>query len=79
MRHRQHGMTLAVKVALNSNTTNQPKKVLYATSLSCKNRDVTKLKAILQFRAAFIDDKATMSSIRYFENHVSYFVQNRRK
>ena len=27
----------------------------------------------------FIEDNATMSSIRYFENHVSYFVQNRRK
>ena len=28
---------------------------------------------------AFVKDNATMSSIRYFENHVSYFVQNRRK
>ena len=28
---------------------------------------------------AFVEDNATMSSIRYFENHVSYFVQNRRK
>ena len=28
---------------------------------------------------AFFEDNATMSSIRYFENHVSYFVQNRRK
>ena len=28
---------------------------------------------------AFVEDSATMSSIRYFENHVSYFVQNRRK
>ena len=26
-----------------------------------------------------VEDNATMSSIRYFENHVSYFVQNRRK
>ena len=28
---------------------------------------------------AFVKDNATMSSIRYFENHVSYFVQNRRQ
>ena len=28
---------------------------------------------------AFVEDNATMSSIWYFENHVSYFVQNRRK
>ena len=28
---------------------------------------------------AFVEDNASMSSIRYFENHVSYFVQNRRK
>ena len=28
---------------------------------------------------AFVEDNATMSSLRCFENHVSYFVQNRRK
>ena len=28
---------------------------------------------------AFVEDNATMSSIRYFENHASYYVQNRRK
>ena len=28
---------------------------------------------------AFVEDNATMISIRYFENHVSYFVQDRRK
>ena len=28
---------------------------------------------------AFVEDNATLSSIRYFENHVTYFVQNRRK
>ena len=28
---------------------------------------------------AFVEDNATMSSILYFENHVLYFVQNRRK
>ena len=28
---------------------------------------------------AFVEDNATMSSIRYFENHVSYFVQNQWK
>ena len=28
---------------------------------------------------AFVEDNATMSSIRYFESHVLYFVQNRRK
>ena len=28
---------------------------------------------------AFVEDNATMSSIRYFENHASYLVQNRRK
>ena len=27
----------------------------------------------------FVKDNATMSSVRYFENHVSYLVQNRRK
>ena len=25
---------------------------------------------------AFVEDNATISSIEYFENHVSYFVQN---
>ena len=27
----------------------------------------------------FVDDNATMSSIWYFENHATYFVQNRGK
>ena len=27
----------------------------------------------------FVEDNATMSSIRFSDNHVSYFVQNRRK
>ena len=27
----------------------------------------------------FVEDNATMSSLRYFENHVTYFVQIRRK
>ena len=31
------------------------------------------------FYVAFVEDNATMSSIRYFENNASYFVQNRRK
>ena len=35
-----------------------------------------KLKIIF---VAFVEDNGTISSIRYFENHVSYFVQNRRK
>ena len=25
---------------------------------------------------AFVEDNATMSSIQYFENHVTYFMQN---
>ena len=28
---------------------------------------------------AFVEDNVTMSSIRWFENYASYFVQNRRK
>ena len=28
---------------------------------------------------AFVEDNVTMNSIRYFENHVTYFVQNLRK
>ena len=28
---------------------------------------------------AFVEGNATMSSIQYFDNHVSYFVRNRRK
>ena len=28
---------------------------------------------------AFVEDNATMSSVQYFENHASYFVQDRRK
>ena len=28
---------------------------------------------------AFVEDNATMSSIRYSENRVTYFAQNRRK
>ena len=34
---------------------------------------------VKQYFVAFVEDNATMSSIRYFENHLSYFVQNRRK
>ena len=42
------------------------------------------IKPLLQVKfidvfVAFVEDNATMSSVRYFENHVSYFVQNRRK
>ena len=33
----------------------------------------------LAFFVAYVEDKATMSSIWYFENYVSYFVQNQRK
>ena len=36
-------------------------------------------KGFLIIFVAFVKDNATMSSIWYFENHVSYFVQNRRK
>ena len=28
---------------------------------------------------AFVEDNATMSSIKYFENHALHFVQNQRK
>ena len=28
---------------------------------------------------AFVEDNATMSSIQYFENHASYFVQDQKK
>ena len=41
---------------------------------SSKSHSVTALVFV-----AFVEDNATMSSIRYFENHASYFVQNRRK
>ena len=34
---------------------------------------------ITRLFVAFVEDNGTMSSKRYFENHVSYFVQNRRK
>ena len=34
---------------------------------------------MLSIFVTFVEDNATMSSIRYFENHVLYFVQNRRK
>ena len=37
------------------------------------------INARIQSFVAIVEDNATMSSIRYFENHVSYFVQNRRK
>ena len=31
------------------------------------------------FMVAFVEDSATMSSVRYFEIHISYFVQYQRK
>ena len=34
---------------------------------------------ILRYIVAFVEDNANMSSMWYFENHVSYFVQNRTK
>ena len=34
---------------------------------------------LLSVFVAFVKDDATMSSKRNFENHVSYFVQKRRK
>ena len=38
------------------------------------------IDALIQFVfVAFVEDHATTSSVRYFENHASYFVQNRRK
>ena len=36
-------------------------------------------KKIILFIVAFVEDNATMSLAPYFENHVSYFVQNWRK
>ena len=37
---------------------------------------VAKSRQLFTVFVAFVEDNATMSSIRYFENHVSYFVQN---
>ena len=33
----------------------------------------------LWYSGGIVEDNATMSSIPYFENHLSYLVQNRRK
>ena len=40
--------------------------------------EIVTSKQFLLF-VAFVEDNATMSSIWYFENRVSYFVQNQRK
>ena len=40
--------------------------------------DLIKFSSVAVF-VAFVEDNATIGSIRYFENHVSYYVQNRRK
>ena len=37
------------------------------------------IQQLLCFFVAFVEDNATMSSIRHFENHALYFVQNQRK
>ena len=37
---------------------------------------VTALVFLTMFFVAFVEDNATLNSIRYFENHVLYFVQN---
>ena len=34
---------------------------------------------VITIFVAFVEGNATMSSIQYFENQVSYFVQNQRK
>ena len=39
----------------------------------------TEAMQMMSIFVAFVEDNATMSSIPYFENLVSYFVQNRRK
>ena len=44
--------------------------------LSCR---LALIEAVCFLFVAFVEDNATISSIRYFENLDSYFVQNRRK
>ena len=44
-----------------------------------KRIEVENLNLTDSFFVAFVEDNATMSSIGYFENYVSYFVQNRGK
>ena len=45
----------------------------------CPICSVSKSEMTLSIFVHFVEDNATLSSIRYFKNHISYFVQNRRK
>ena len=55
-------------------------KCLPCLEIACNCLQVTKSMWLNgSIFVAFVEDNATISSIPYFENHASYFVQNRRK
>ena len=54
-------------------------KSLHGVKASTSNADIYIELGRYPLFVAFVEDTATMSSIRYFENYVSYFVQNQRK
>ena len=64
-------------IAYNLNSPNTGKCSSKEQNLEIEQLPVT--SSFCFFFVAFDEDNATMSSIRYFENHISYFVQNRRK
>ena len=62
-------------------TTNFPKMIIFAVG-RVENIAGKKVKNCFQvffLFVAFVENNAAMGSIWYFENHVTYFVQNRRK
>ena len=53
--------------------------VTMSSTNAAKRKWIGESSTIILIFVAFVEDNATTSSIRYFENHVLYFVQNRRK
>ena len=52
-------------------------KSLHGVKASTSNADIYIELGRYPLFVAFVEDTATMSSIRYFENYVSYFVQTK--
>ena len=76
------------KIAINTPLSIVPNKltgfnlsmfILYTSIFNIFESLVSRAFYLHVIHVAFVEDDATSSSIRYFENHVSYFVKNRRK
>ena len=61
-------------LSITHSVSKRPWSNVYRSFLPVSFYDILVMHQCVIF-VAFVEDNATMSSIRYFENHVSYFVQ----